>query len=185
MKFTETVLKGSYVIDLEPMIDERGWFVRTFCKDEFRRIGHTAEWVQLNHSFTKKKGTIRGMHFQLSPFTEIKLVRCISGAVFDVIIDLRKSSSTFLKWFGVELSAENKKMIYIPEGFAHGFQSLTKDCELLYHHSALYTPGFEGGIRYNDKFVNINWPKKVTEISKRDKEHPLLNESYEGINIIK
>ena len=185
MKFTETVLKGSYIIDLEPIVDERGWFVRTFCKDEFLRIGHTAEWVQLNHSFTKKKGTIRGMHFQLSPFAEIKLVRCISGAVFDVIIDLRKSSSTFLQWFGVELSAENKKMIYIPEGFAHGFQTLSGDCELLYHHSALYTPGFEGGIRYNDKLVNINWPKKVTEISKRDKQHPLLDENFGGINIIK
>src|SRR6478752_4125211 len=135
MKFTETSLKGSYTIDLNLFKDERGWFARTYCKNEFETIGHAKEWVQLNHSFTKQKGAIRGMHYQLPPFSEIKMVRCIAGAVYDVIIDLRKDSETFLKWFGVELSAENKKMIYIPEGFAHGFQALTNDCELIYHHS--------------------------------------------------
>ena len=143
MIFTATELVGSYVIDLQPIEDERGWFARTYCKNEFGKIGHTKDWVQLNHSFTKQIGSIRGMHFQLAPFSEIKLVRCIAGAVYDVIIDLRKNSPTFFKYFGVELSASNKKMIYIPEGFAHGFQALTDDCELIYHHSQFYTPGVE------------------------------------------
>src|SRR5688572_15692356 len=126
MTFTPTELKGSFVIDLEPFIDDRGWFARFFCKREFESIGHTKEWVQLNHSMTIKKAALRGMHFQVPPFSEIKMVRCISGSVYDVIIDIRKDSDTFLKWFGVELSAENKRMIYIPEGFAHGFQCLTE-----------------------------------------------------------
>ena len=113
MDFKETILKGSFVIDLKPYEDERGWFARTFCKDEFAKIGHTKEWVQMNHSFTKQQGTIRGMHYQLPPFSETKLVRCIAGAVFDVIVDIRKNSPTFLQWVGIELSATNKKMIYI------------------------------------------------------------------------
>jgi dTDP-4-dehydrorhamnose 3,5-epimerase len=181
MIFTETALKGSYIIDLNTFTDERGWFGRTYCKKEFAAIGHTKEWVQLNHSFTKHKGTIRGMHFQLPPFKEIKLVRCIAGAVYDVIVDLRKESETFLRSYGVELSAQNKKMIYIPEGFAHGFQALSDDCELLYHHSEFYTPGAEGGIKYNDPKVNIEWPMPVTHISERDTHHPLLDDNFKGI----
>ena len=139
MIFTETILKGSYVIELNAFTDERGWFARTYCKKEFNAIGHHDEWVQMNHSVTKNKGAIRGMHFQLPPFSEIKLVRCIAGTVYDVVVDLRKNSATFLQWFGVELSAQNKKMIYIPAGFAHGFQTLSNDCELIYHHSQFYT----------------------------------------------
>jgi len=181
MKFKETPLKGSFVIDLQPVEDERGWFARYYCKDEFKSIGHTKEWVQLNHSVTNKKGSLRGMHYQLKPFTEIKLVRCISGAVFDVIVDLRKGSESFLQWFGVELSAVNKKMIYIPEGFAHGFQCLIDDCQLLYHHTEFYRPGAEGGIRYKDPLINISWPLDVTFISTRDKEHPVLDKSFKGI----
>lgn len=183
MKFEETKLKGSFVADIFAASDERGWFARTFCKEEFKKIGFTAEWVQLNHSFTNVAGTIRGMHYQLPPFAEIKLVRCIAGAVFDVIIDLRKNSATFLKWFGTELSAENKKMIYIPEGFAHGFQTLADNSELIYHHSQFYKPGFEGGIKYDDKMINIKWPRKVTTISKRDNEHNYLAENFNGIKI--
>lgn len=183
MKFEETKLKGSFVADIFAAADERGWFARTFCKEEFKKIGFTAEWVQLNHSFTNVAGTIRGMHYQLPPFAEIKLVRCIAGAVFDVIIDLRKNSATFLKWFGTELSAENKKMIYIPEGFAHGFQTLADNSELIYHHSQFYKPGFEGGIKYDDKMINIKWPRKVTTISKRDNEHNYLAENFNGIKI--
>src|SRR5262245_4353691 len=140
MKFIPTGLKGSFVIEIEPQADGRGWFARYYCKDEFRDIGHHKDWVQLNHSVTNKKGTIRGLHFQKPPMAEIKLVKCIAGKVFDVIIDLRKQSSTFLKWFAVELSAKNKKMLYIPEGFAHGFQCLEDHCELIYHHSEYYTP---------------------------------------------
>ena len=181
MTFNETLLKGSYVIELNAFTDDRGWFARTYCKNEFAAIGHTAEWVQMNHSFTKDKGAIRGMHYQLPPFSEIKMVRCIAGAVNDVIIDLRKNSPTFLQWFGVELSAQNKKMLYIPEGFAHGFQTLQNDCELIYHHSQFYTPGAEGGIQFDDPKLNISWPLPVTNISERDNRHPLLDENFKGL----
>jgi dTDP-4-dehydrorhamnose 3,5-epimerase len=168
MIFTETLLKGSYVVELNPFT-------------EFSKIGFAGEWLQMNHSFTKHKATIRGMHFQLPPFSEIKLVRCIAGAVYDVIIDLRTDSPTFLQWFGVELSVQNKKMIYIPLGFAHGFQALSDDCELIYHHSQFYTPGAEGGIKYNDPRIGINWPLAVTNISERDNQHSLLDENFKGI----
>src|SRR6185436_8919353 len=124
MKFSSTNIKGVYVIDLQPVEDSRGWFMRTYCKNEFAEIGHDKEWVQLNHSFTRSKGTIRGMHYQVPPYSEIKLVRCIAGAVMDVAVDLRRGSATYLNWVSVELSEKNKKMIYIPEGFAHGFQTL-------------------------------------------------------------
>lgn len=174
MIFAPTPLNGSYIITLSPKGDKRGWFMRSFCKKEFEAIEHTKEWVQMNHSFTAAKGAIRGMHFQMAPYGEIKMVRCIVGAVFDVIVDLRKDSPTYLKWFGIELSAENKKCLYIPEGFAHGFQTLTDNTELLYHHSEFYEPGYESGILYNDPKINIQWPLPVTEISERDKSHPLL-----------
>jgi dTDP-4-dehydrorhamnose 3,5-epimerase len=183
MKFSSTGLEGSYIIDIFPVEDERGWFVRTFCKKEFAEINHTKEWVQMNHSFTNNAGTIRGMHFQKPPFSEIKLIRCIAGKVFDVIIDLRKDSATFLRWFGAELSAENKKMIYIPEGFAHGFQTLTNDCQLIYNHSEYYKPGVEGGIKYNDKMLAIDWPLEAKNISERDSNHPALDKDFEGLNI--
>lgn len=180
MIFTETSLKSSYVIDLEPIADERGWFARTYCKNEFRKIGHDKEWVQLNQSFTRQTGAIRGMHYQMPPFSEIKLVRCIAGAVYDVIIDLRMGSSTFLNYFGIQLSSINKKMIYIPEGFAHGFQALTDNCELIYHHSQFYLPGVEAGIKYNDPKINIEWPLPVTSISERDNDHPLIDANFKG-----
>ena len=181
MIFTEIALKGSYTIDLNVFADDRGWFARTFCKKEFELIGHDKEWVQMNHSFTIKKGSIRGMHFQLPPFSEIKMVRCIAGAVNDVIIDLRKDSATFLQWAAIELSATNKKMIYIPEGFAHGFQTLSDNCELIYHHSQFYTPGVEAGIQYNDQLINIKWPLPVAHISERDNQHNLLDENFKGL----
>ncbi len=181
MIFSETPLKGSFLISLIPFSDDRGWFARTYCKEEFEKIGYQKEWVQLNHSFTARKGSIRGMHFQLPPFQEIKLVRCIAGAVNDVIIDIRKNSPTFLKWFGAELSAANKQMIYIPEGFAHGFQALTDNCELIYHHSSFYTQGAESGIRYDDELVNINWRLPVTDISQKDMSHPYLDKDFTGI----
>ncbi len=181
MIFTPTPLAGSYIIELEPFTDERGWFARYFCKNEFSKIGHNKEWVQMNHSFTEHKGTIRGMHYQLDPHKEIKMLRCIVGAVYDVIIDLRQNSASFLQWFGTELSANNKRMLYIPEGFAHGFQSLTDDCELLYHHSAFYTSQAEAGIRYNDERINIKWPLPVTAVSARDSNHVFLNQNFKGI----
>src|SRR5258706_14534544 len=181
MTFTPTRLAGSFIIDLDPKADERGWFARYYCKDEFKKIGHTKEWVQMNHSVTYKKGSIRGMHYQVHPYREIKMVRCIAGSVFDVIIDLRKHSDTFLKWFGIELSSENKKMLYIPEGFAHGFQCLTDDCELIYHHTEFYAPAAEAGIKYDDPKIDIKWALPVTTISQRDAEHPYLDRNFKGI----
>ncbi|HEX5653676.1 MAG TPA: dTDP-4-dehydrorhamnose 3,5-epimerase [Chitinophagaceae bacterium] len=181
MKFTQAPLAGSYIIELSPIIDDRGWFARTYCKQEFEQIGHGSEWLQLNHSFTSRMGTIRGMHFQFPPHQEIKMVRCIAGKVFDVIIDLRQGSPTLFQWFGTELSAANKRMLYIPTGFAHGFQTLADNCELIYHHSSYYTPGAEGGVRYNDSRINIEWPLTVADISARDQAHPLLGDSFYGI----
>ena len=183
MNFNKTPLEGSYLIEPVPFKDERGWFARTYSKDEFEKIGHTKEWVQLNHSVTFKKGTIRGMHFQFPPHSEIKMVRCVAGSIFDVIIDVRQNSPTFLQWYGAELSADNKQMLYIPEGFAHGFQALTDGVELIYHHSEFYTRGSEGGIRYNDPRVNISWPLPVTAISERDESHPLLDNTFNGIKL--
>lgn len=179
--FSETALKGSFIISLKPYSDERGWFARTYCKKEFAAIGHDKEWVQLNHSFTAAKGTIRGMHFQHPPFSEIKMVRCIAGAVLDVIVDIRKDSATFLQWFGIELSAANQEMIYIPEGFAHGFQTLENNSELIYHHTEFYQKGVEGGLLYNDPLLNIQWPLAIQNISARDTNHPLLNNNFKGI----
>lgn len=181
MIFQPTKLAGSYIIDLMPVSDDRGWFARFYCKLEFAQIGHDKEWVQLNHSVSYEKGTIRGMHFQLPPFREIKMVRCIAGAVFDVIVDVRKDSPTFLQWIGVELSAANKKMLYIPEGFAHGFQTLTTNTELIYHHTEYYTPGAEGGLKYNDPALKIEWPLLVTVLSARDNGHAYISEEFKGI----
>lgn len=181
MIFTPTTLQGSYVIELSPFSDARGWFARTYCSKAFQQIGHNKEWVQLNHSATFIKGSIRGMHYQKKPFREIKMVRCIAGKVYDVIVDLRENSSTFLQWFGTELSAENKKMLYVPEGFAHGFQTLEDNSELIYHHSEFYNPDAEAGIKYDEPLINIQWPLVVTEISERDKNHPYLDNHFKGI----
>jgi dTDP-4-dehydrorhamnose 3,5-epimerase len=181
MIFTATSLQGSYVISPEPYSDERGWFARTYCKKEFEVIEHHKEWVQLNHSFTIHKGTIRGMHFQKPPFSEIKMVKCIAGAVLDVIVDIRKGSPTFLQWIAIELSAANQQMIYIPEGFAHGFQTLEENTALIYHHTAFYQPGVEGGLLYNDPLLNIQWPLPIQNISERDTQHPLLDHNFKGI----
>lgn len=174
MKFHETTLKGVYTIELEPHLDERGFFARTFCKNEFRRIHHQKEFVQFNHSYTVKKGTLRGLHYQVPPMSEIKLIRCIRGKVLDVIVDLREGSPTFLQHIGVELSAKNMRMIYVPEGFAHGFQTLEEHSEMLYHHTNFYSPDHERGIRYNDPLLSINWPLAPSEVSEKDMKHPLL-----------
>jgi dTDP-4-dehydrorhamnose 3,5-epimerase len=183
MIFSPTPLAGSYVIEPAPFSDSRGWFARVYCKNEFQEIGHSKEWVQINHSFTAAPGAIRGMHYQRPPFSEIKLVRCIAGAVYDVMIDLRKDSASFLQWFGVELSAGNRKMLYIPEGFAHGFQTLTPGCELIYHHSAFYTPGAEAAIRFDDPAIGIQWPQPPGEVSDRDRGHPLLTGEFTGLQL--
>jgi dTDP-4-dehydrorhamnose 3,5-epimerase len=181
MTFEATPLPGSYLVTLTPFSDERGWFARSYCQDEFRQIGHSQPWVQMNHSMTFTRGSLRGMHYQVPPFQEIKMVRCIAGAVFDVIVDLRADSPTLWKWYGAELSAANKQMMYIPQGFAHGFQALTDNCELVYHHSEMYTPNAEAGIRYNDPRISIEWPLPVTVISSRDADHPLIDNNFKGV----
>ncbi|AXE16425.1 dTDP-4-dehydrorhamnose 3,5-epimerase [Runella rosea] len=184
MIFEETPLKNSYVISLQSFSDNRGWFTRTFCKKDFEKIGHSEEWVQLNHSFTVTKGAIRGMHFQYPPHSEIKMVRCISGGVLDVIVDIRKGSPTFLQHFSIELSAINKKMLYIPKGFAHGFQTLSDNCELIYHHTMYYEKNSEGALRYDEPLLSIKWPLEPTDISERDLNHQYLTRSFEGIDLI-
>lgn len=182
MIFTETPLKGAYIVETKPYTDDRGLFARTFCKNEFQQIGHTKEFVQFNHSVTTHKGSIRGMHYQLPPFSEIKLIRCIRGKVFDVIIDIRQGSPTFLKHFSIELSEENRLSLYIPEGFAHGFQTLEDNAQLIYHHTSFYQPGYEGGIRFSDPVVSINWPLQVTRISEKDSNYEFLN-NFNGIKL--
>ncbi|MBI2722711.1 MAG: dTDP-4-dehydrorhamnose 3,5-epimerase [Bacteroidetes bacterium] len=181
MKFTETILKGSYVIDLTPFYDNRGGFARTFCKKEFQQIGHAKEFVQLNQSYNTTKGTIRGMHYQVPPYSEIKLIRCIRGAVYDVIIDIRKNSPTFLQHISIELSAENKKMIYVPEGFLHGFQTLEDNSELVYHHTEYFNPEADAGMNYIDPAFNIKWPLQTTIISDKDKNNKLIDNTFKGI----
>lgn len=181
MKFIETPLKGSFLVLLNKLEDDRGWFARTYCKKEFGEIGHNNEWVQTNQSFTKFKGSIRGMHYQLPPHGETKLIRCLTGKVWDLIVDLRKNSRTFLKWYGVELSEENGKMLYIPAGFAHGFQTMTNGVNMLYQHTAFFESDYEAGLRYNDPRLQIQWPLPTTQISERDNNHPLINQQFTGI----
>jgi dTDP-4-dehydrorhamnose 3,5-epimerase len=181
MKFIKTPLQNAYLVELTPFKDERGQFARTFCMKEFAEIGHTKPFVQINHSMNVEKGTLRGMHFQKKPHREIKLIRCISGLVYDVIVDLRKDSPTFLQHFGVELSKENGLMIYVPEGFAHGFQTLAANSELLYHHTEFYTPSVEGGVRYDDKMLNIQWKLPPINLSQKDTSYAFLDEYFEGI----
>jgi len=178
MIFRETPLNGLYIIELKPFTDNRGLFARTFCKNEFREIGHEEEFVQFNHSRTNKTGTIRGMHYQLPPYSEIKLIRCIRGKAFDVVTDIRKDSQTFLQHFAIEISEQNMLSVYIPRGFAHGFQTLEDNTELIYHHTAYYAPGFEAGIRYNDPAMNINWPLPVSVITEKDRNYPLIDNQF-------
>ena len=181
MKFNKTNIEGLYTIDLNPFKDDRGSFGRTFCENEFKSIGFNDRFVQINHSFNTQKGTLRGMHFQLPPYGETKLIRCIAGMAFDVAVDLRKNSLTFLQWEGVELSAENKRMILIPKGFAHGFITLEDNTELLYHHTEFYIPEADTGFNYNDSRVNINWPIPIEKISEKDRILPDIEDSFEGI----
>lgn len=168
MQFTETKLKGAYVIDLEPRSDHRGFFARAFCAQEFEAHGLKPIVAQTNFSYTQKKGTLRGMHYQLPPAAEAKYIRCIRGAIYDVIVDLRPNSPTYLQYIAVELTAENRRALYIPEMFAHGYQMLTDDAEALYNSSEFYTPGCERGFRYDDPAIGIEWALPVSEISEKD-----------------
>jgi dTDP-4-dehydrorhamnose 3,5-epimerase len=181
MKFIETKLKGAYSIELNPKIDNRGFFLRAFCKNDFKEIGFNKEIVQINHTQTQKKGAFRGFHFQYPPFAETKIIRCIKGKVLDVFIDLRLNSPTFLKNCMIELSADNFKTVLIPEGFAHGFQVLEDNSEMIYFHTAFYNQESEGALNYLDHKLNITLPIAITEISDRDNNHPFINDIFKGI----
>lgn len=167
--FKEAKLNGAYIIQLETIEDNRGFFARAWCKKEFEEKGINSNLVQCNISYNKIKGTLRGMHYQISPYQEAKLIRCIKGAIYDVIIDLRKESKTYMQWLGVELSDSNMKALYIPEGFAHGFITLTDDTYVFYQVSEFYNPDYERGILWNDPTFNIKWPVDVKVISEKDK----------------
>jgi dTDP-4-dehydrorhamnose 3,5-epimerase len=170
--FTETRLAGAYVIDLQLLGDERGFFARSFCQREFSEHGLDATIVQCNLSGSTRRGTLRGLHYQLPPRAEAKLVRCVRGAMHDVIVDLRPESSTFLRWVGVELTAESGRALFAPRGFAHGFQTLADDTEVFYQMSELYSPEAARGIRWNDPLLGIAWPEDVRCISARDGSYP-------------
>ncbi len=174
MIFKETELSGAFIIEADPIIDDRGFFSRVWCKKEFEEHGLDASVVQCNMSYNLNKGTLRGMHFQKSPYSETKYIRCVKGAFYDVIIDLREESKTYGKWFGIELSEQNKKALYVPKGFAHGFQTLEADTYVYYQVTEFYTPGAEGGIRWNDPEFNIIWPiKEPIIITDKDNSWPL------------
>ncbi|HEY7230947.1 MAG TPA: dTDP-4-dehydrorhamnose 3,5-epimerase [Pseudolabrys sp.] len=174
MRFTPMALSGAYLIQLEPRVDARGTFARAFCAHEFAAKGLTASFVQANISSNVRAGTVRGLHFQNAPHTETKLVQCVKGSVYDVIVDIRKESATYLRWAGVELSDSNGAMMYVPAGFAHGYQTLSDGANVLYLVSEFYAPEAEGGLRYSDPKLEIEWPLAVSDISEKDGRWPLL-----------
>ena len=172
MKFIETGLQGAVIVEIEKLQDQRGFFARTWCKREFEKYGLDASLVQANVSYNHRKGTLRGMHYQAEPYGETKLVRCTQGAICDVIIDLRPESPTYRKWVGVELTAENYRMLFVPKMFAHGFQTLVDDSVVTYQVGQFYTSGSERGIRYNDPAFGLRWPVEASVISDKDKSWP-------------
>lgn len=173
MIFKETAVKDAYIIEIERRTDDRGFFARTWCRKEFEAQGLNTNLVQANVAFNIKRGTLRGMHYQVSPYEETKLIRCTKGAIYDVIIDIRKNSPTYMKWIGVELTADNYKMLYVPEGFAHGYQTLRDNTEVSYQVSQFYAPNSEQGVRWDDPAFNIKWPEtEKVIISEKDQAWP-------------
>lgn len=182
MIFHDTELKDARLIDLEPRGDDRGMFARSFCAREFAAAGLETIYVQQNMSVSNFKGTLRGMHFQRTPDAEVKLIRCLRGAIIDIIVDIRRHSPSFMRHQAFELSASNRRQLYVPRGFAHGFQTLTDDVEVSYLVSAFYAPDSEGGLRHDDPALAIDWPLPVTVISPKDASWPLIErESYAGL----
>lgn len=179
--FIETSLPGLKVVKRKPIGDNRGYLCRLFCNETFSAHGFSRPIAQINHTMTVKQGTVRGMHFQHPPHAEVKLVGCLQGAIFDVAVDLRKDSPTFLQWHAEILSADNHTSLLIPEGFAHGFQTLTNDCELIYLHSMPYNQAAEAALNVLDPMISIAWPQPITERSERDRSHPMLNQDFKGI----
>ena len=179
-KVQASKLAGLQVITRQPMVDSRGWFERAYCADTFAQLGIAKTISQINRSFTAQKGSVRGMHFQTAPFMETKFVSCLRGEVFDVAVDLRANSPTYLQWHGEILSADNQRSLLLPEGFAHGFQTLSADCEMLYLHTQKFDPASSGGINPLDPRLAISWPLAVTEMSDGDKHRPMLD-NFEGL----
>ena len=185
MHFNPTPLNGAYTIDIEKRGDTRGFFARVFCEKEFGEIGLETRFVQINSSLSTAQGTLRGMHYQLPPAAEVKVVRCVRGALYDVIIDLRPDSPTFKQWFGTELSQDNHRMIYVPRGCAHGFLTLSDNAEALYLASAFYTPTAERGLRYDDPSIKIIWPNQPVEVSDKDRTWPILDPDFHGLTMMR
>ncbi len=181
--FNDTPLPGVKLVQRKPVEDERGFFSRFYCADEFRAAGLDKPIAQINHTFTRSKGAARGLHFQHPPHAETKLVSCLSGAVFDVVVDLRRDSPSFLRWHGEILSAENRRSLLVPEGCAHGFQTLAEDCELLYLHTAPFHPAAEGAVNVSDPALAIEWPLPLSELSERDRSHPFIDTHFSGISL--
>ncbi|HZF65087.1 MAG TPA: dTDP-4-dehydrorhamnose 3,5-epimerase [Chitinophagaceae bacterium] len=177
MLIEETPIEGAYVITIEKKEDERGFFARAFCRNEFEAAGLATDLVQANVSFNYKKGTLRGMHMQLPPRGETKLVRCTRGAIYDVVADVREGSGTFKRWFGLELTSQNHRMLYVPEGCAHGYITLEDETEVMYQVSQFYTASAERGYRWDDPAFNIKWPIPPEIISAKDKSHPFLSKA--------
>ncbi|MDB6021436.1 MAG: dTDP-4-dehydrorhamnose 3,5-epimerase [Pedosphaera sp.] len=175
MKFSRTTLAGLWLIELELREDERGFLARTYCEQEFAAQGLNTHWPQCNLTLTKKRGMIRGLHYQADPKPEIKLIRCSAGAIFDVLVDVRRDSPTFGRWEGFELTDANHRMLYVPGGFAHGFQCIADNCEVFYQMSEVYIPELARGIRWNDPAINIQWPLASPTLSDRDKNLPPLS----------
>jgi len=183
MKLMSTDINGVFVVETAPFIDQRGSFVRYYCENELSLAIGKRRIVQINLSRTHAVGSVRGLHFQRPPHAEMKLIRCLKGRVWDVAVDLRAGSSTFMQWHAEELSSENARMVVIPEGCAHGFQVMEEDSELLYLHTALYTPEAESGALYNDPRLKIFWPLPVADLSERDRKHPQITPDFAGLNV--
>jgi len=181
--FITTPLSGLKLVQRKVIEDSRGFLSRFYCANEFAEAGINKPIAQINHTFTCKKGAVRGLHFQHPPHTETKLVSCLQGEIWDVAVDLRRDSPTFLQWHGEILSAANRKSLLIPEGFAHGFQTLSEDCELIYLHTAAYHPEAEGALNVADPKLDIIWPLPITEISERDRNHKLIEPDFQGITL--
>jgi len=179
----DTPLPGLKLIQRKPVGDRRGYLERMFCAEEMDALFRGKDIVQINRTVTALRGTVRGLHFQYPPYAETKVVSCLRGEVFDVAVDLRQGSPTFLRWHAETLSADNHQTLLIPEGFAHGFQTMSEDCELLYFHTAAYQPNAEGGLNVHDPRLNIRWPGAVTELSARDAAHPWVTAELEGLVI--
>ena len=177
----DTPQEGLKLIQRKPIGDHRGYLERLFCVEEMKALISDKSIAQINHTLTVKRGTVRGLHYQCPPHAETKFVSCLRGEVFDVAVDLRRDSPTFLNWHAEVLSASNHKTFAIQEGFAHGFQTLTEECEMLYFHTAIYQPETEGGLNVNDPRLAIQWPRAITELSKRDAAHPMLTREFLGV----